>query len=49
MIAPHVQVAGGETDLFTLPWRIDAVRPPLLLPPPSLGQHTQEFWQRFVV
>ena len=47
MITPNVQVAGGETDLFALPWKIEAARPPVLLPPPSLGQHTAEFRERF--
>ena len=48
MIAPRIKVAGGETDLFQMPWRIDEVRPPLRLPPPALGEHTAEFWKRFV-
>jgi crotonobetainyl-CoA:carnitine CoA-transferase CaiB-like acyl-CoA transferase len=47
MIAPAVRVPGGETDLFALPWRIDAARPPLRWAPPALGEHTAEFWQRF--
>jgi crotonobetainyl-CoA:carnitine CoA-transferase CaiB-like acyl-CoA transferase len=39
---------GGErTPLFALPWRIDAQRPPLRLPPPRLGAHTAEFLARF--
>jgi len=47
MITPDVQVAGGQTDLFALPWRIDGTRPPVLRHPPSLGEHTAEFWARF--
>ena len=38
---------GVDTKLFALPWRVDASRPPLRLPPPSLGQHTSEFLARF--
>jgi glutaryl-CoA transferase len=47
MIAPQVPVQGGATDLFRTPWRIDAARPPLRLPPPALGEHTAAFRQRF--
>jgi crotonobetainyl-CoA:carnitine CoA-transferase CaiB-like acyl-CoA transferase len=38
---------GTATKLFALPWRIDGARPPLDLPPPSLGQHGAEFVARF--
>jgi crotonobetainyl-CoA:carnitine CoA-transferase CaiB-like acyl-CoA transferase len=47
MIAPQVAVQGGTTDLFRMPWRIDGARPPLRMHPPSLGEHTPEFWSRF--
>ena len=32
---------------MALPWKIDAERPALRLPPPALGQHTDEFLARF--
>jgi len=38
---------GTPLDLLALPWRIDAERPPLRLPPPRLGEHTAEFMARF--
>jgi crotonobetainyl-CoA:carnitine CoA-transferase CaiB-like acyl-CoA transferase len=47
-IAPGVRLADGTvTDLFALPWRIEASRRPLRHPPPRLGQHTAEFHARF--
>jgi len=33
--------------LLALPWRANGSRPPLLLPPPALGQHTAEFLALF--
>ena len=48
LLTPPVEVGdGGHTRLFALPWRIDAARPPLHLPPPALGAHTDEFLARF--
>jgi formyl-CoA transferase/CoA:oxalate CoA-transferase len=47
LVTPATLPGGTETRLFALPWRIDAARPPLRLPPPSLGQHTAEFLERF--
>jgi crotonobetainyl-CoA:carnitine CoA-transferase CaiB-like acyl-CoA transferase len=48
MVTPGARLAGGETtDLFALPWRIEAARPPVHLPPPRLGEHTEAFRQRF--
>ena len=47
MITPRVRVEGGETDLFALPWCIDAARPPVVYPPPALGEHTTAFRERF--
>jgi len=42
-VAPSNQ----EVPLMALPWKIDAERPALRLPPPALGQHTDEFLARF--
>jgi crotonobetainyl-CoA:carnitine CoA-transferase CaiB-like acyl-CoA transferase len=47
MVAPHALPDGTVTPLLSLPWRADGVRPPVLLPPPALGQHTQEFLAAF--
>ena len=48
MVAQNVMVGGGEvTDLLSLPWRVEGTRPPLRLPPPRLGEHTQAFRDRF--
>ena len=47
MVAPHTLPDGTVTPLFSLPWRADGVRPPVTLPPPALGQHTQEFLREF--
>jgi crotonobetainyl-CoA:carnitine CoA-transferase CaiB-like acyl-CoA transferase len=33
--------------LLTLPWCIDGVRPRIRLSPPRLGEHTQQFLERF--
>jgi len=38
-----------DVPLLTLPWRIDAQRPPVVLRPPRLGEHTAEFLARFPV
>jgi crotonobetainyl-CoA:carnitine CoA-transferase CaiB-like acyl-CoA transferase len=44
----RAEVPGGvTTDLLALPWLIQGGRPPLRLPPPSVGQHTAEFRARF--
>jgi crotonobetainyl-CoA:carnitine CoA-transferase CaiB-like acyl-CoA transferase len=37
----------AATPLLALPWRSDGVRPPLRLPPPRLGEHTDAFRARF--
>jgi crotonobetainyl-CoA:carnitine CoA-transferase CaiB-like acyl-CoA transferase len=37
----------ATTPLLALPWRSDGVRPPLRLPPPRLGEHTDAFRARF--
>lgn len=47
MLAPAVLPGGEATTLFAQPWRTDATRGPLRHPPPALGQHTQEFLERF--
>jgi crotonobetainyl-CoA:carnitine CoA-transferase CaiB-like acyl-CoA transferase len=47
MVADTELSGGGRTPLMSLPWRIEAERPPLRLPPPRLGEHTQEFLARF--
>jgi len=48
MIARGVSLGDRvTTDLLALPWRIGDARPPLRHPPPSLGEHTQEFRARF--
>jgi len=39
--------AQGPVRLFSLPWRIDRMRPAIRLPPPRLGQHTEEFLARY--
>jgi len=39
--------AGPVAALLAAPWLVDGARPPLVLPPPRLGQHTQEFLARF--
>ena len=38
---------GTATPLLSLPWRIDAARPGVTLPPPALGAHTAVFLARF--
>jgi crotonobetainyl-CoA:carnitine CoA-transferase CaiB-like acyl-CoA transferase len=38
---------GGSADLLALPWRTNGERPPLRLPPPRLGEHTEEFLREF--
>lgn len=48
LVTPPIQVGdGAATRLFALPWKIDAERAPLRLPPPALGAHTAEFLARF--
>ncbi len=47
MVAPHTLPDGRVTPLLSLPWRIDGERPPVSLPPPALGQHTDEFLAEF--
>jgi len=47
MVATHRLPGGGETPLFSMPWKTDGVRPPVDLPPPALGQHTAEFLAEF--
>jgi crotonobetainyl-CoA:carnitine CoA-transferase CaiB-like acyl-CoA transferase len=42
-----VAPSNESVPLMALPWKIDAQRPPLRLPPPALGQHTDEFLARF--
>ena len=49
---PHVQGSGtlqtvqhptaGELELLSSPVLVDGERPPVRLPPPTLGQHTDE-------
>ncbi|HEY6195270.1 MAG TPA: CoA transferase, partial [Candidatus Eisenbacteria bacterium] len=43
MVAEHRLPGGERTPLFALPWEVDGRRPPVLHPPPALGQHTAEF------
>jgi crotonobetainyl-CoA:carnitine CoA-transferase CaiB-like acyl-CoA transferase len=38
---------GHVTPMLASPWRIDGRRPPIVLPPPALGQHTAEFLAEF--
>ena len=38
---------GTSTPLMSLPWRIDGERPGVMLPPPALGEATEEFLARF--
>jgi crotonobetainyl-CoA:carnitine CoA-transferase CaiB-like acyl-CoA transferase len=40
-------IGEASTTLFRAPWRAAGTRPPLRLPPPRLGQHTEEFMERF--
>ncbi len=45
---PIAPPKSGPTDpnqvaLLSLPWRIDALRPPIVYRPPKLGEHTAEF------
>jgi crotonobetainyl-CoA:carnitine CoA-transferase CaiB-like acyl-CoA transferase len=40
-------IGEASTTLFRAPWRAAGTRPPLRLPPPRLGQHTEEFLERF--
>ena len=47
MVAEHALPDGTRTPLLALPWRADGVRPPVTLPPPALGQHTDEFLRTF--
>jgi crotonobetainyl-CoA:carnitine CoA-transferase CaiB-like acyl-CoA transferase len=43
----RVAPSNEAVPLMALPWKIDAERPALRLPPPALGQHTGEFLARF--
>ena len=47
MVAPHTLADGSVTPLLSLPWRVEGARPPVALPPPALGQHTDEFLAMF--
>jgi crotonobetainyl-CoA:carnitine CoA-transferase CaiB-like acyl-CoA transferase len=48
MVVPVEASRGGPAvPLLGLPWRSDALRPPIRLPPPRLGEHTEEFLGRF--
>lgn len=40
-------LGGTDVPLMALPWKTEGVRPPLVLPPPRLGEHTAEFLRRF--
>ena len=41
-------LAGGEkTGILSLPWRIEGMRPGVVLPPPRLGEHDAAFRARF--
>ena len=44
---PAAGDAGHAVPLFGAPWLASGERPPLHLPPPRLGQHTDEFRARF--
>jgi crotonobetainyl-CoA:carnitine CoA-transferase CaiB-like acyl-CoA transferase len=41
------RIGGTDVPLLALPWKAEGVRPPLVLPPPQLGEHTGEFLRRF--
>lgn len=47
MVADVTLAAGEPTRVLSLPWRMDATRPPVRLRPPGLGEHTSEFFARF--
>lgn len=47
MVAPYTLPDGSRTPLLSLPWCADGERPPVMLPPPALGQHTAEFLSEF--
>ncbi len=47
MVSPQRLPGGEVTPLLALPWSADGTRPPLVFPPPSLGQHTAEFLAEF--
>ncbi len=47
MVAEVTLADGAVTPLWRLPWRIEGERPAVVLPPPTLGQHTAEFLARF--
>ena len=47
MVAEYALADGTRTPLLALPWRADGERPPVTLPPPALGQHTDEFLRTF--
>ena len=40
-------IGGADVPLLALPWKTEGTRPPLVLPPPRLGEHTGEFLRRF--
>lgn len=40
-------IGGADVPLLALPWKTEGLRPPLVLPPPRLGEHTAEFLRRF--
>jgi crotonobetainyl-CoA:carnitine CoA-transferase CaiB-like acyl-CoA transferase len=40
-------LASGPVPLLGAPYRASGTRPPLRLPPPRLGQHTEDFLARF--
>ncbi len=40
-------VPATSAPLLALPWLSDGARAPLRLPPPRLGEHTAEFFERF--
>lgn len=47
LVAPRTLPDGTVTPLMALPWAVDGARPPVDLPPPALGQHTEEFLATF--
>jgi crotonobetainyl-CoA:carnitine CoA-transferase CaiB-like acyl-CoA transferase len=46
-VRPATLGGGVSTELFALPWKSGAERPPLTFAPPALGEHTAEFRARF--
>ena len=47
MLTTQTLPGGETTPIFAMPWRADGVRPPVDRPPPSVGQHTDEFLATF--